>query len=303
MIDIDNFKINCSQISSLMGVARGNTPPTAKEITKLYGTLGKDYGELTEAQKFTAKEIMHKQIFYDPKRPSGKILSEIILIYAYEMYGKYKISKGNSSPLQTEKGVMAEPSAIELLSKIDGVEYVKNTELFENSWFKGIPDVLIKDEKGKVVKIIEIKISYDLPSFMLNKLKKEEKSHNVFELMGYMDLTKCKEGEVVHILVDMPEKMANIEEKRLKERYEALEIEPDEINEKIFRVLNNMQYSEIPDDFKIFRRKYTINRYSMKSVKQRVTLSRKWVKEIHDIFSGKSINLTENQSDYQEDNV
>ena len=155
IMDFTNFKMNCSQLGNLMGNARDNKPPTQAEIKKLFNIIGRDFGELTPAMKNTAREILTKGIDYEPGRPSDKILSDIILIYAYEMYGKSKVSKGNDSQHQLEKGTMAEPESIKFLSRMDGIEYVKNEELFENKWFKGIPDVLVKDANGKILKIID----------------------------------------------------------------------------------------------------------------------------------------------------
>lgn len=303
MINFDDFKINCSQIGNLMAVAKDNIPPNANQLRTLFATLGKNYKELSEAQKFTARDIMLKQIFHDPKKPAGKILSEMIMIYAYEVYGKSKISKGNDSPKEMDKGLAAEPAAIEFLSKMDGVTYVKNEEMFENKYFRGIPDILVRDDNGKIIKVIDIKISYDLPSFILNKVRAEEKQSNVFQVMGYMDLTKCKKAEIVHILVDMPESMAKMEEKRLKERYASLELSDDEISNKISKVLNSMNYSDIPEEFRIFKRKYSINNISLKAIKHRITYSKNWVKNIHSVFTNNSVNLLENEAENQESNI
>lgn len=301
MFNIDDFKINCSQIGSLMGNARANTPPTANEIKKLLGILGRDYGELTEPMKYNAREILTKAILYDPKKAPGGILSEMVCIYAYEMYGKNEVAKGNDSPHQLEKANMAEPEAIKFLSKIDSIEYTKNDQLFENKWLKGIPDVLLREENGKITKIIEIKTSYDLPSFILTKLKPERPS-NLYEVLGYMDITGCKKAEIVHILVDMPEKIASFEEKRLRERYELLEIAPDLINDRILSRMNDMVYSEIPDALKYFRRPVAHNKYTLKAIKSRVTVSRKWANDIHESFTKNLLNLSES-TENQEDNV
>lgn len=302
MIQLDDFKIFCSQIGGLMGNAHGNMPPTPLQIKKLFGILGRDYGEMSEAMKYNAREILTKAILYDPNKPAGSILSEMIVTYAYKMYGKGEVSKGNQSPLHLEKASMAEPEAIKFLSKIDGVDYAKNTEIFENKWFRGIPYVLVRTENGKIEKIIEIKTSYDLPSFILTKLKPEKKS-NIYEVLGYMDVTGCKKAEIVHILVDMPEKIASFEEKRLRERYELLEIAPDLITERILQRMNDMEYSEIPDELKYFRRPVAHNKYTIKSVKSRVTISKKWITDIHESFTQNLVNLSETYSEDQESNV
>lgn len=297
-MDIENFKINCSQIGSLMGNARDNKPPTQPEIKKLFNIIGRDYGELSEPQKNTAREILLKAIEYEPNRPSDKILSEMVLIYAYEMYGKSKISKGNENPLYLEKANMAEPESIRMISDEDGVEYSKNEQLFVNKWFKGIPDVLIKTPIGKISKIIEVKTSYDLPSFIMSLIK-PEKQDNIYEVMGYMDLTGCRDAEIVHCLVDMPEKIMSHEEKRLRERYEWLELEETIMYDRIQKVLANMEYSQIPKELKIFRRPVTYNKLSVKAVKRRTTTAKKWFSNIHNTFTKNLVTLEEVEENQQ----
>lgn len=285
-----------------MGNARGNKPLTQLELRKLFNILGKEFQEMTEAQKFTAREILTKQIAYEPNKPSDKIISELILIYTYEMYGKTKISRGNDSPHAAEKANMAEPESIKLISKVDGVEYKKNEELFSNKWFKGIPDVLVRSSGGKIEKIIEVKNSYDLPSFIM-EMRKPEKVSNLYEVMGYMDILGCKQAEIVHCLVDMPDKIAAYEEKRLKERYAWLEIEEETVSDRIARVLNNMEYTSLPDAQKIFRRPVSINSLTMGSAKRRVGSARKWLKEIHEGFTKNLVNLSESDDDQQESSI
>lgn len=284
-----------------MGNAIGNKKPTETEIKKLFNILGRDYGEISEAMKQNAKDILLKEINYEPNKPSNKIISELIIIYAYEMYGKGKVSKGNDSPHRAEKGNMAEPESIKFLSIIDGIDYEKNEEKFSNKWFQGIPDIVIRGKDNKIDKLIEIKTSYDLPSFIMS-MRQKEPSHNIFELMGYMDMTGCKNAEIVHCLVDMPEKISSFEEKRLRERYCWLELDEETISDRISKSLNNMEYSGIPNELKYFRRPVTLNKLTMKDVKRRATASRKWMKEIHEMFTKNLITLTETD-DGKEDSI
>lgn len=279
-----------------MSNAVGNTPPTSKQIQSLFNILGKEYSELSEAMKHSAKEILLKGIDYEPNRPSEKILSELVLIYCYEMFGKTKVGKSIGMPLSTQKGIEAEPESIKLLSRVDGIEYVKNDELFENKWMKGIPDIIVRSNSGTIKKVIEIKTSYDLPSFILASQKKEP-SHNIYQVMGYMDLVGCKDAEIVHCLVDMPDKIVSFEEKRLRERFKLLEITEDEAEEKLGSIIANMKYSNIPENLKVYRRSYTLNKLTIKAVKSRVTVARKWMKEIHESFMGNSLNLSEIELD------
>lgn len=285
-----------------MGNEKHNTPPTDNQVKKLLSIIGRDYNELSESMKNTAKEIMSKFIDYEPNKPSNRILSEIVLIYCYEFYGKGKVSKGNDSPLELAKGSMAENESIKLLSKIDGIDYHKNEKLYKNKWFNGIPDIIVLNKSGNVSKVIEIKTSYDLPSFVLNKYN-EEKKQNVLQLMGYMDLLGCQEGEIVHCLPDMPKQIVDIEKKRLEERYATLQLDQIDIDNKLNKAISNMEYSDIPDELRVFRRKITKNALTMKQIKSRVTASKKWIKSIHDTFTKDSLPLPKESEENQESSI
>ncbi len=285
-----------------MGNAKANKPPNERDLRKLFDLLGRGYAQLSEPMKSTARDILFKQIEYDPTKPPTRILSELIQMYAYEMYGKGSVSKGNENPDQLLKGSMAEPEAIKLLSRADGIDYVKNEELFSNKWLKGIPDIIIRSANGKVEKIIEVKTSYDLPSFIM-ALNRQEFSSNIFETMGYMDMLGCKNAEIVHCLVDMPEKIVSFKEKKMKERHLWLEIDEETSNGRIESVLNDMEYSDIPEELKIFRRPVTLNKLTMKDVKRRVTLSKKWIKDVHDLFTKNTVILPEIEQDKTDDSI
>lgn len=302
MQDFKDFTISCSQIASLMGTEKHNTPPTDNQVKKLLSIIGRDYNELSESMKHTAKEIMSKFIDYEPNKPSNRILSEIVLIYCYEFYGKGKVAKGNDSPLQLAKGSIAENESIRLLSKIDGVDYQKNEKSYKNKWFNGIPDIIVLNKSGNVSKVIEIKTSYDLPSFILNKYN-EERKQNVMQIMGYMDLLGCQEGEIVHCLPDMPKQIVDLEKRRLEERYKTLQLDQLDIDSKLNQAISSMEYSEIPDELRVFRRKITKNALTMKYVKSRVTASKKWIKSIHDTFTKDSLPLPKESEENQEGSI
>lgn len=267
-----------------MGNPKYNKRPTETEIKKLLDILGRGYPNMSERMKQDAREIMLKEINYEPKRPPDRIVTELVLIYALEVYGKGKLSKGNDSPLVLEKGITGEAEAIKMLSAKDGIEYTKNEGKKTNKWFVGRPDIIVRSENGKVSKIIDIKVSFDLPSFILTKFK-QENPDNVYELWGYMDLFGCKEGEIVHCLVDMPENISAFEEKRIRERNQTMGINPEYSEERIAYVLNNMQYSDIPMDARIFRRSFSLNKLAIKDAKRKATSAKKWIESIHKMFT------------------
>jgi hypothetical protein len=283
-MDIKNFKINCSSIGALMGNAQGNNPITDKEFKDLISILERDYELLSETQKYNAKQIMWKQALYEPTKLSDTVTTELAKIYSFEMYGKSKVSKGNDSPQQLEKGNLAEPMAIKMLSDIDGIEYTKNEELFQNKWLKGIPDILIKTPAGKIKKIIELKVAYDLPTFLISIMRKEESS-NILETMGYMDIIGCNNAEIVHLLVDMPEGMIAREELKAMEFYSDLGIDREVALKRLEQRKNSMVFPEFPLSQKIYRQPVVLNKLIMKDVKRKVTKAKEWIAKLDAKFT------------------
>lgn len=273
-----------------MGNSTTNAEPTKKEIAELFNYLGREQEELSERQRFLAREIMTKAIDYEPNRLSETVKTELVKIYSFEMFGKQSVSKGNDNPLALDKGKFAESESISLLSKIDGVEYEKNTELFENKYFKGVPDIIVR-KNGKVVKIIEIKTAYDMPSF-IKSFYSNEPPTNIWQTMGYMDILSCKDAEIVHCLVDMPKSMIDQEILKLQEKLFISNTEPLLIKESEDRLVNNMTFSDIPMELRFFRRKVVFNKLSMKDAKSRVKKARVWLKDLHEKFT-KSLDLQE----------
>ena len=273
-----------------MGNSTTNAEPTKKEIAELFNYLGREQEELSERQRFLAREIMTKAIDYEPNRLSETVKTELVKIYSFEMFGKQSVSKGNDNPLALDKGKFAESESISLLSKIDGVEYEKNTELFENKYFKGVPDIIVR-KNSKVVKIIEIKTAYDMPSF-IKSFYSNEPPTNIWQTMGYMDILSCKDAEIVHCLVDMPKSMIDQEILKLQEKLFISNTEPLLIKESEDRLVNNMTFSDIPMELRFFRRKVVFNKLSMKDAKSRVKKARVWLKDLHEKFT-KSLDLQE----------
>lgn len=275
-----------------MGNSNVNAEPTKKELEELFNYLGREGDDLSERQRFLAREIMTKAIDYEPNRLSETLKTELSKIYCWEVFGKQSINKGNESPLTLDKGKLAEKQSIELLSEIDGIEYSKNETLFENGYFKGVPDIIVRKGK-KVVKIIEIKTAYDMPSFIKSFYSNEPPS-NIWQTMGYMDILSCKEAEIVHCLVDMHPAIAKKEIEKLRERIYLTEGESGRLEELEQQLVKNMTYSDIPKELRVFRRPVYFNKLNMKDAKSRVKKARTWLKDLNQKFN-KSVTLQENK--------
>jgi len=99
----------------------------------------------------------------------------------------------------TEKGHRCEDAAIDFVESALGYDFlVKNEEYFEDDYFKGTPDLILKDE------IIDIKNSWDCFTFPLLAKELPNKDY-YYQLQVYMHLTGRKKAKVIYVLMDTPE--------------------------------------------------------------------------------------------------
>lgn len=282
-MNISKLKINCASISPLISRPKGNNPPTDNEWKEFFQYVSREYQAISERQKYITREIVTKAINYSPERLSDTVRTELCKIYSYEVYGKSALNAGGTKPFTLDKGNLAEPDAIKLLSRLDGVEYTKNERLISNRWFKGIPDIMIGKYKKYVTGVKEIKTSYDLPAF-LSLLNKPCDSDNIWQMTGYLDILQLEEGEICHCLVNMPESMIEAERKRVEERCQSLNIEEAEIEKRLFQLKASMTYDEIPESMRIIRFTVTKDKVRVRMAHDRVKVARSWLKELHEAF-------------------
>ena len=167
-------------------------------------------------------------------RDKSDPLGETCKAYLDEMviFKKYGIKKDITSKY-IEKGLLMETDSIGLLLAIDGIIYSKNEERFSNGVITGEPDII---HEGK---IIDVKTSWDLFSHVKNK-KINPKYE--WQVLGYMELTGCKQAEVIHLLVDTPETLVQDEIRRTGWKLGMVEV-PEELENDIRK---NMMFEQVP---------------------------------------------------------
>lgn len=174
-------------------------------------------------------------------RDKSDLLGETCKAYLDEMviYLKYGIKKDITSKY-LEKGLLMETDSIGLLLAIDGVIYTKNEERFSNGVITGEPDIIHNN------KIIDVKTSWDLFSHVKNR-KINPKYE--WQVLGYMELTGCKQAEVIHLLVDTPETLVQDEIRRTGWKLGMVEV-PEELENDI---RNNMKFEQVPLQDRVIR--------------------------------------------------
>lgn len=298
MKKFNRYKVNASDLSALLGRDNDNLPATEKDLEEFLRIIDKDEVDISERQKITLHRVISRTSNYDPMSLSGTMKSELYKHYAYAMFGVGKVSLSNEKPLQLDKGEVAEPDAIKLISSLDGFQYEKNTTLYSNNFFKGIPDiVLLKNDKPVTVK--DIKVCLDLPSF-LARVDGDCLRDDSWEMRAYLDILNIKEGEIIYCLVDMPDQY---KKKRLKEHEDRLILMGftyEHIKRRLKQIEKSMVYDYIPAEKRVRRFMVSRKSYFTKQARNKVKAVRDRLAKLHAKFEN-PVPLLETTESNQED--
>jgi hypothetical protein len=214
----------------------------------------------------------------DPKAIKDKeagVLSEtsqklMLDMYAFYIYGRKKMVQTN--PMK--KGVLVEDNSIMLLSVIDGLIYEKNQVRFENDFVTGSPDIITD------TKIIDIKSSYDLSTFLNNYISGVKKAY-WWQLQGYMWLTGKREAEIAYVLSDMPESMLQQELYYLLKKMDVISEESPEYIKAAEQLAKNLTFGDIPVSEKVLKQKIVYDSEAVSLIEERVINLRTRLTEFH----------------------
>lgn len=168
--------------------------------------------------------------------------AHILECYVSKKYGRYK----DVTNKFIEKGLLAEEDSIDLYTLVKDKLFIKNSEVLENEWFTGTPDLFEGEEILKATVIIDLKTSWDIFTFFSAMHKAVDKKY-FWQLQAYMDLTGAKEAKLVYCLVNTPFKLVEDEKKKLLWTMGVIDPEADPAYlEACKRVDKNSNYDDIP---------------------------------------------------------
>jgi hypothetical protein len=282
MQKFNRYKVSATELPDLMSNEKGFRPMTENDWAEFLKIVEKGKQYISKNQINQLRDYVFMAI--DSENPPLSALSKkhIYQHYAYARFGASKVSKGGKTPIQLDKGEVAEPDAIKWLSKIDGVEYHKNEKLFQNSFFKGIPDIVLY-ENEKIVGVKEIKVPVDLITFF-ERFDGNELIDDRWQMLAYLDILGLKSGEICYILVDMPENVRKARIRDAEEKYISFGYTPDHIKKLIKNIERSMTYNYIPDDKRIVRFEVSRKGYFTTQMHKRVKLVRERMANLHEKF-------------------
>jgi len=177
---------------------------------------------------------------------SGKIMGIKALGKTGETYCEnwlkeqlYKRKKEFSNKY-TEKGLIMEDNSIDYVADQLGYGFLaKNEQYFENDFFTGTPDIILKDH------VIDVKNSWDFSTFPLFD-NEVPNSDYYFQAQVYMELSGVDSYKLVYVLSDTP---LNIIEREAHSYCYRTGFDFDESILEEFE--KKMTYSDVADNLKI----------------------------------------------------
>lgn len=272
----DNAYIRCSCIGKIMANGRG-TVLTEKQAAELERLSSLD--ELTDKQQETLKVLLEK-------RDATPSLSDTCKSYLKEVYMYYKYGKesvgGSERSRYTIKGRSVEDESIMLLSRLDEQSYEKNQKRFQNDYLTGEPDILVSSQDGNIVKVIDIKSSWD-GNTLLSNIGSPLNPLYFYQVQGYMALTGAQKAEVAYVLVNMPQEIINGEKSRIFKTMNPATEENVDYKKAIARLEHNMTFDEIPIRERVIRFKVDRDEDLINKIYERVQQCRNWLHEFERI--------------------
>ncbi len=273
---IQNFKIRASKSGEIMGDIG---KPTPKQLALLAQLQAKE--KRTANQDETLAELIKKRDAKPNLQVGAKTYCQMWLKEQADMYNRVR----QFSNRYTEKGVLCEPSAIEMLGKyMDYGLISKNEKHFEDADLTGTPDVLLPH-------IVEdVKNSWDFGTFPLFATELPDSDY-YYQLQCYMALAGRNKAAVTYCLIDAPNEIIDQEARRqwYKAGGSGSEVDFDLYDE----VAAKMTYANIPMELRIKRFEFDRDEAVISTIRGQVKLCREYINEtLLPILKTKRINIT-----------
>lgn len=202
---------------------------------------------------------------------------ELIKIYNQVKYGRKKdiITK------QMDKGIVCEPDAIDLFSRVEGKIYYKNEEELENEWFRGHPDIFVGDNIQNADEVSDIKCSWELDTFMPKLVDGLDKAYEA-QLNVYFSLTGARSGSVAYCLVSAPPNIVEGEKYNLLRRMNVATDENTEFKRAFAEIEKNMIVDDIDYRERVIKLPVVINEELIEKMKAKVPALRLWLADFEE---------------------
>lgn len=297
MTDFSQTVIRCSALGSIMNNPTGKTPmekylyalKTIADTQEKYDNLKKKDGSTGIKYLETIKN--YKELIPELEANKDSVLlskscqSYLTKTYALEKYNRIK-------DIQTKemvKGVEVEDESIMLFSKMEGNLYEKNTLRLNNTIVSGTPDLFDGESIDKATRVIDIKSSYSIETF-LNNINQPLNSAYYWQLQGYLWLTGASVGVIAYCLVNTPQSIVNQQAEFLLRKLDVATTDNPLYQKEYEKLVRNMTFDDIPMEERIIRIEVERNDDDIEKIYKKVLKCREYLSE----FQEKHLFFTKN---------
>lgn len=239
----------------------------------------------TELTDYESKELLFLEnklsLFMNPPVLSVGAQNYLIEIYSRERYGTRRASAGGISKSWQSKGSALEREGVELLSKVDGIPYLKEMELISDDYFLGICNIHCTVKN----RVIEVKTSWNAANFMRIKKENYKLPAEIWgQVQGYLHLYKFNKAQVCYVLVNTPNHLIEQEWANLFKRYSYGEITREKYDEGCYKLEGFYDYNKIPEKKRIIRFDVDYSPAYIAKAKTKVDMARVWLNEFEKRF-------------------
>lgn len=287
-----------------MGQPKGFLNLSKSQFVKLDVLSAK--ADLNEKEKETLLFLQNKRnMFINPPVLSSGAENYLVEIYSREKYGVRRASSGGLARSTQVKGFALEKEGIDLISKIDNIQYKKEVDVISNEYFIGVCDTICPNND----KIIEVKTSWNAANFMKNKKDKFKLPNEIWgQVQGYLHLYNKSKAQVCYVLVNTPPHLIEQEWANLFKRYSYGEITREKYDEGCYKLEGFFDYNKIPEKKRIIRFDIEPSPAYIAKAKSKVDMARAWLNDfekkfmsIKTIETNPDIYLHGQSDDYDED--
>lgn len=297
MTDFSNTMIRCSALGQIMTNPTGKTPMekytsaleslSGKEkqyekLIKKEGVMGTRWKAEIAALKGTIPALEAEK---DDEFLSKSCQSHLIKTYALEKYNRIK----DVETKEMVKGIVVEDDSIELFSTMEGRKYEKNKIRLSNGVISGLPDLFDGEDISSAERVIDIKSSYDIETFLKN-VTNPLSSQYYWQLQGYLWLTSAPIGVVTYCLVNTPESIINQQAEFLIRKLDVVTSEDPLYQREYQKMVRNMVFDDIAIEERIIRVEVERNDDDIEKIYKKVLKCREFLQE----FQEKHLFFTKN---------
>lgn len=297
MTDFSQTMIRCSALGYIMSPPQGKTP-MEKYVSALESLSKKEaqYEKMIKKDGATGLKLVSEIAALNESLPlldeekdkeflSKSCQSYLVKTYALEKYNRIK----DVETKEMVKGIIVEDNSIELFSTMEGKVYTKNKLRLNNGIVIGSPDIFDGDSIDKATRVIDIKSSYDIETFLKN-VTSPLSSHYYWQIQGYLWLTSAPVGVVSFCLVNTPDSIINQQAEFLSRKLDITTNDCDLYRREYAKLYRNMNFDDISIEERIIRIEVQRNDDDIEKIYKKVLKCREYLTE----FQEKHLFFTKN---------